>query len=244
MAKDSNYQFHLSGESSELIIREGQAPAVKEPVKIKVAGQIGTVAAFLSKRNTDLFQGVGAQQVSADSAIVIVDRKNLKVTLELNPSDPDGTIITGQLQESDELKLFGINANKLFNREELVKLLRFNRLLFADMDQHDTILKAAMSFTAKANTNVEASSDTRGNRANAFQRQVESNAPTEFVLRAPIFKGQAPATFRVEICMDVTDAGPRFWFESVELHEVSQTLRDTLIDEQLEHCKSFPILEL
>ncbi|HUS00599.1 MAG TPA: hypothetical protein VMY77_02670, partial [Chitinophagaceae bacterium] len=58
----------------------------------------------------------------------------------------------------------------------------------------------------------------------------------------PIFKGFDPVRFRVEVCLDVTEGSARFWFESVELHEIMIKQVDEIFDEELKSCEGFVIV--
>lgn len=223
---------------NELIIREGKALDQKAPEKIKICGDINSISGFLKKRDA----GGGLQAVDANKALITVDKKNMKIELHLDPENFYGTEIIGSLELSDELKIFQINQVKTFTRDELVKLIKFNKLAFDNTEKHAEILKAYQSFTAQAATDLKQESDTRGNKANSFSKTVNSNIPTEFILNVPIFKGKESRTFRVEICLDVTDGGARFWFESTELHELIETRKEVLINEELKDFQNFVII--
>lgn len=224
-----------------LEIREGQAIPLKEPVKIDIVGNIDAVSSFLKVRSTS---AINHQCVSKMSSIVTVDRKNMSIRLQTNPNDVYGTVITGKLELSDELKAFSINTAKTFSKQELVKLLRFNRMHFADMDIHAKVLGSYQKFSASANTDIKDESDLRGNKLANFQKKVKTDIPDNFVLNLPIFKGREKKTFRVEICLDVTDGGACFWFESVELNEIITRQRDEIIDGELKSCKDLVIIEI
>lgn len=223
---------------NEIIIREGAALEQKEPQKIELSGDIKTVSSFLLNRS----DGYDQQRVDRNKAIVIVDKDNMKITLNLDPQNFYGTIITGSLELSQELKVWSINQSKTFKREELVQLIKFNRLSFDNTEQHDKILKAYMAFEAKTDSELKASNDTRGNRAASINKNVSTNIPTEFILLIPIFKGKEAVRFRVEICLDVTDGGARFWFESTELHEIINTSKDIIFNEELKAAEGFVII--
>lgn len=226
------------GPNPTVTILEGMALDPKYPNRIQITGNINAISSFLKKRN----DGFDLQKVEQSKAVVEVDKENMTIALSLDPQNPFGTVITGVLELSPELKVFNINTNKTFNREELVKLIRFNRLAFDNKDEHDKVLKAYMAFQAKTAGEIGSASDTRGNKSSSFNKSVDSNIPAEFKLLIPIFKGQQPLIFRVEICLDVTDASARFWFESTELKELIETQRDIIFNEELKSCEQFVII--
>jgi hypothetical protein len=227
-----------SANGEALTILEGKALDPKYPNKIAIVGDINSISAFLKNRAT----GHSSQAVDKSRAVVTVDKDNMNILLELDPEYPFGATVLGSLELSKELKIFCINQAKTFKREELVHLLRFNRLAFDNKEQHEKMLQAYMAFTAKTSADLAASNDTRGNKAATINKEVSTNIPTEFTLLIPIFKGKDAMRFRVEICLDVTDGGARFWFESTELHELIETQRDIIFNEELKSCAGFVII--
>lgn len=223
---------------SELTIRQGEALELKEPQKIELTGDINSVSSFLKNR----MDGFDLQKVDKSRAVVTVDKENMRITLRLDPQNFYGTVVTGSLELSQELKVWCINQAKTFKREEVVNLFKFNRLSFDNQEQHDKVLKSYMAFEAKTDSELKASNDTRGNKAASISKNVSTNIPTEFILLIPIFKGKDAMRFRVEICLDVTDGGARFWFESTELHELINTNRDIIFNEELKSCEGFVII--
>lgn len=233
-----NVTVKVQSDQPNIIIRTGAALPLKEPVKVDISGDINTVSSFLKNR-TD---GFDLQKVDKTKALVYANKETMHIILLLDPQNVYGTMVKGSLEFSEELKVFAINQNKQFKREELVHLIRFNKLAFDNPDQHDKVLKAYMSFEAQTNTDIKASNDSRGNKAASVDKRVSSNIPTEFILLIPIFKGKEPMRFRVEICLDITDGGARFWLESVELYELINTNRDIIFNEELKSCDGFVII--
>lgn len=221
-----------------ITILEGKALELKHPNKIEISGDINSVSSFLKNRS----DGFGFQKVDKSKAVVTVDKDLMTITLELDPENAFGATVQGALELSSELKVFHINQARTFKREELVQLIRFNRLAFDNKEQHEKLLQAYMAFSANTSGELSASNDTRGNKAASIKKEVTTNIPTEFTLLIPIFKGKGAARFRVEICLDVTDGGARFWFESTELHEMIEVQRDIIFNEELKVCDGFVII--
>jgi ribosomal protein L32E len=227
---------------NEITIREGKALELRPPVKIQISGDIRTVRSFIEKRkDVDPITGK-LQYISPSTTIVSVDKNNLSITLELDPENIYGTEVTGELSFTPELEQFCINKNKLFSREELIKLIRFNKIWFTEAEAHDKLLKAYQSFAATVNANIGKTSDTRGNVDNTYKKTVETNVPDSFVLNIPIFKGLDKRRFRVEIAIDSTDASTKFWFESVELKELIEIESEIILNKELESCADYVII--
>jgi hypothetical protein len=230
------------GQGNTLTILEGKALDPKYPERINLSGNIHSVANFLAKRH-NLGQGVGLQMVDAERAVVIVDESKMQIALSLDPENPFGTKVTGTLEMAPEIQQFGINTAKQYSREEFVKLLRFNRRFFAS--DHEKLLLAYQKLQIRTASEISQESDTRGNKGMNYQKFVNSDGiPEDFILRVPVFKGFPEFTFRVEICLDTTDASVRFWLESVELHELIQSKVKEILAEELKACEDFVIIHI
>ncbi len=228
---------------NELTILEGKALEQKPPQKIVLKGDIKTVASFIAKRNDkNQFETAGFQWINPDRAIVEVDKEKMEIALHLDPEEYYGPVISGSLSTAPELEQFFINKNKLFNREELIKLIRFSKIWFADAEAHDKLLKAYQAFTATVNANIGKTSDTRGNVDSSYKKTVETNVPDSFVLNIPIFKGMDKRRFRVEIAIDSTDASTKFWFESIELNDIIQVESQAILEKELESCSDYVVI--
>lgn len=238
-----NLTLKVEGADKELVLRQGKALDEKYPEIVKINGDINSISSFLNVRYAgDNAVSFGQQEVDPAKVIVEVDRKELTILLKLNPEHPFGATVKGGLEKSDELLPFHINQNKTFTKEELVKLIKFNKLFFDDTSKHAEMLIAFQKVSSTVNMRANDSSDDRGNKERAFVKEVTSNAPTEFILNIPIFKGFPAQRFRVEVCLDVTEGSARFWFESIELHELMINQRDEIFSDQLKSCKDFVII--
>lgn len=236
--------FHLKVENAgnEITIREGQALPQREPVKINISGDIKTVSSFVSGRKGVLADVAGHQFINKGRAVVEVDKQKRTIVLMLDPADPYGGVITAKMELNPDLVEFSINAKKTFKQKELVDLLKFSGLAFDNYDKHAMLLRSYQVFNAKAYIDMTSDSDNRGNKSSSFNKKVETNLPVDFVLNIPIFKGQERKRFSVEICLEVTDGGCNFWFESVELKELIDIESEIILKKELETCADYVVI--
>lgn len=245
------------GESEQvLVIREGQALPLKEPLVINITGDIFSVKNFVEKRYlkadplpTDTREKLALlpckvdynlQQFYKDTPVITFDKKNLSISLQVNPQDFYGPSVTGKMEVSEDLKPWGINQNKMFSREQLVKLIRFSKRYFSDAIVHDDVLKAFQNLSLTGNTEIKAASDTRGNRDSQFKKTINAQSvPTSFYLEMPIFEGQPKVKFLVEICMDSSESSVIFWFESIELNDATIKMVDEIFSAQASSFADF-----
>lgn len=236
--KDLNVEIKtLNGNT--LTVLQGNTLPLVPPENIVLAGDIKTVSNFLSVRVNN---GSGSQLIDKSKAVLVVDKKALTIQLLIDPENHYGAKITGTLEKADELIPFAINQNKTFSKEELVKLIKFNKIYFDDAAKHAEMLLAFQKVSSTVNIRSNESADDRGNKERQFVKDVTTNAPTEFILNIPIFKGFPNVRFRVEVCLDVTEGSARFWFESVELHEIMQTQIEQIFTEELKSAEGFVIV--
>lgn len=237
-----NLTLKIEPVNGEVIIREGQALPQKEPNKINIVGDIKTISSFVAGRKGRAADSTGYQYINPARALVEVDKKGRSITLRLDPADPYGAVVTAKLEPNPDLQQFHINGKQQFSQRDLINLLKFSRLYFEDFGKHGDLLKAYQAFTARTSTNLANDADKRGNKNFAFDKKVETGLPATFIMNIPVFKGQEPRRFMVEICLDVTDAAASFWFESVELAEIMELEGEAIIRQELESCKDYVVI--
>lgn len=215
-------------------ILEGKALEPKHPLPLKIIGQIESVNAYLNARwGTAQLPGA-LQHIDKDLAVITMDEANMTITLDVDPNNNFGTVVVGKLEFNPDLNAWFINKDKQFTREQLIALLKFNRRFFADASAHSIMLDAYQKLNLTGQTAMKNESDSRGNKDAAFRKTIDSSTiPTEFILNMPVFKGQPEKKFRVEVCLDATDASVRFWFESVELIEIIEVDRKAIFNAQV-----------
>lgn len=234
---ESEVKVNVSTENGVVLI--GKANTPKEPQSISIQGDFTAVGNFLRVKNktANIFQ-----EIKPENAIVVCDYDNLTIQLQTNPNDVLATTITGKAEFSKEYKEFGINQAKFFNREQLIKLFRFYRRYFPNKEENANLLGAYQNFTASVNKNIADNSDQRGNQSRQFQKTVRTDLPESFVVEIPVFKGEVPVSFPVEICIEDNDSGVRFWFESVELDELIQAKKEEMFKRELSECQNLAII--
>src|ERR1700680_4830780 len=165
-----NLHVKIEGEQKELVIREGDALPAKEPMKVAIAGDINAVTEFLTKRK--IANGTGLQKVDPTSAVIEVDEEKMFIMLHLDPENHYGATVTGRLEFTKELTQFDINGKGTFGRDALLKLIRFNGLLFKDKDKHAALLAAYQAFNMQAHIQANTESDLKGNKSGGFQKKL------------------------------------------------------------------------
>ena len=234
-------KFFPDTTGTEIIYRTGDAPAIIDPEKIEITGDIKTVGTFLKSRYVGKM-AAGLQTVDPGKAVVFVNKEKLIISLVLDPENRFGAKVAGMLSRSTELAEFGINTGKIFNRDAFIKLLKFNAIYFTDKTAHEKVLAAIRKHSSTVTYNRNDDTDERGNKDESFKRTVTTTIPPDFVLDMPIFKGFSTETFRVDVCIDVKAGQLEFWLESVMLHELMETAVDIIFNEELKPAAGLVII--
>jgi len=167
-------------------------------------------------------------------AHLLVDRKNYKLTLNTGEHESHGVAtVTGKLNPNGELGAFKINTMKTWTAKELSDFLKMRRFFFTDREENMKIVQSLNDIKLRVVKEIESSNDFKGQKKHHFEQSVQHEFKLSFTLNIPIFYGTDPSTFKVDINLDVTDAGVQFWLESVELKELEQDMVDRLIDTEL-----------
>lgn len=238
-----NLTLKIENTNGELIIREGKATEplpLKEPKIISIAGDIHSVANFIKNRES----GHSSQAIDKNKAIVTVDKSNRTIVLQLDPENYYGATITAKLEESDELKQFGINKGTRYNRKSLLDLIRFNRLFFEDKVQHAQVMAGLYKLRIKSEQEIQQEKDNQGNKRTLHEVKTvdDGGMIKEFNLTLPLFKGFSSQNITVEICFEVLNGDVSFWLESVGLKEVMEASVDGILAKELESCEGFVII--
>lgn len=215
---------------AEVVLREGTAKKeldVLAPIKTNIAGTIGAVTEYLSKR-------VNTGQFEQKDCYILVNREHVQITLVTNESDPYniGTVHSS-LEIHPKLAEFGINCGKEWTPTELGAFLKMNRVCFKDRSVNMSLVSTLMNFVANINNKIERQVLENGSKTDNFSQVVNSNLPASFNIEVPIFKGSKPVSIEVETFAKVDGRNVTFILLSPGAQEVFEDYRDKAIDEQL-----------
>lgn len=236
-------ELKIDNANGELVIREGKAQEplpLREPKIIAIAGDIHSVSNFINNRQT----GSGSQEIDKNKAVVVVDKYNKTIVLQLDPENYYGATVTAKLEQSKELEQFGINTNTRYNRKSLLDLLRFNRLFFEDKNEHARVIAGLYKLRIKSEQEIQQEKDNQGNKRTLHDVKTvdDGGMVKEFTLTIPLFKGFADQRITVEICFEVLNGDVSFWLESIGLKEATDSAIDGILAEELKSCEGFVII--
>lgn len=211
----------------EVIMREGEALPLHEPVKVEISGVLDSPARWLEKRPE-------LQQIT-NKCHVRVDREMLLIVLQINENAYYGTMIKGTLSLTDAFRKFHINDGHSFTLVELAKLFKMNRSFFETKQKAMELVTTLQNFKGKVNKDLEASNDNRGNKKVDFVQAVESNLPEAFTLHLPIFKGLEAEDVVCEVYVDPDDWSCQLI--SPDANDIVERYRDEEINKVLDRIE-------
>lgn len=236
-------QFLISPQGDKLTILHGNALELRHPERLIIVGQIESVRKYLDARRGVLLSSDSLQHINRDLAVITVNEDEGNIILTVDPNNPFTTSVKGELKANPELAPFQINKAHRFTRETFLDLIAFRRRFFSEVSEWDNLKTKFQRLKITSNSEVDQGSDKRGNRDNNFKKEVNSDeVPASFKLEMPIFKGQPPRKFQVDICVDVTDAGVRFFLESADFIELMELDKKKIISDQLQSYLDYCII--
>lgn len=205
----------------EIVIREGKAVEIHEPVKVVISGTLDAAARWLETR-------MPLEMVNEKACHILVDREKLSISLQCNENNHYGSLISGKLIVSPEYEKFGINSGEYMTNFEMAELIKMNRSYFENRQVAMKLVTELQNFKAKVEKELENSNNNRGDRRILINQAVQSNLPEAFTLIIPLFKGTSKQTIQVEVYINPSDFSCTL--VSPEANDLLEEMRDKEID--------------
>ncbi len=226
----------LDVREGEIILREGQAPAVYDPTNVSVAGIITSPGDWVAKRTGS------KTEVDVSNAFVVANYTNRTITLRTDERSKFGDTIQGKLAIYPDLEKLKINANQTYNEKQLYDLIKFYGTYFSNKSQYTSLLDRLKRFEAKVEQEFQNSDDFKGALAQKKIRTITTEIDLNFQLEIPIFTGCDKLSFGVEINVGMENGTVIFWLESPQLHDLTVEQTEKIFEEQLDRLKDFAII--
>jgi hypothetical protein len=229
----AEFEFKVTpiGNNNELIVRQGDAPIAWDPEIVCLTGTITGPGDYVAKRKP-----------TPESTHVVADYKHRTIALRANESDHFGASVTGSLEIDPRLAAYCINVNKEYFHKELYALLRLRGMQFLDRGEHEELLANLKKFESSVSVVLSSADDLKGSIAEKKITDIKTNLGLEFVLFLPVFTGGDKERIPVEICVGVSGAVVKFWFESVQLAEMIETKTEAIFDTELKRLEKYVII--
>lgn len=235
MEDQSQHHYHVSPGKEEIVIRHGEAPeAIPFRKSVHVSGNIDVPKEHLrspGKRLTEQYVHDSEQDNQLAVSYLKVSRDDRSITFVEDAGMPWENKYHGQLKLDPRFERFQINTGHSRTTHELADLFKMNRTLFETKDKAMVLVSELRQFKAKVEKDIEENDDKRGNTKILYSQAVQSNIPKSFKLNIPVFKGQEPWLFEVEIEIDPSDLSCRLI--SPEANDFIEENTNNLIDSEI-----------
>lgn len=259
---EDNVKEHLrlnqlqQNEKGELVIvhRKDDAVKVHYETAVALSGTISAPRKFLEergvedkKRNTEGMGPDKEAQQEVKRSHVLYNYRDLYIHFKGIENHPLSYGINGKLVINPDLTGLLINQKKYFSSKELSQHIRFNRLHFLSKEENLALVNNLASYKAKLSTEIEKEfNNTTGSKRDLYDVKVLNDGkPLGFTLNLPLYIGQTPIKFAVEILVDIQGRDINFWLESVDLVEALKTTAKDIIDGELAffEAKGYVLIE-
>ncbi len=217
-----------------LEIRTGEAEKIFYPVKLSIGGTIGSAHEFYRKRVTKPYGEGVASLHDRNKMHLLVDRVKGSIALYADENNEKGTLVIGTIQKNPFLEAFGINNDTTLDNEDMAKLLKRNRIWFADPKQCGDIVHNMQHFEATWETEIKKVDNSRGLTINSLSRKLITEVPLKFILQIEPLKGFPKETFTVEVGVQVDGSSVEFYLESIDLMEIQMNATIKEVQAQIE----------
>lgn len=220
-------KWSVEEQTKVLEIRTGEAQQIEYPIKVGVEGVLTAPFEFYKKR-------VREQKLhDTNKCHLLVDRQDGKLTLVIDENYSKGTLIDGSVQNNQFLTAFQINTDKSYNAKDLGKLLKMNKIWFADPNQCGQMVHNLQHFEGEWGVRVKNIDNQKGITHSSIERELKSSVPLGFALTIEPFKGFERKTFQVDICVQYQHSDITFYLESIELMQIQLEVKVAKIEEQV-----------
>lgn len=169
---------------------------------------------------------------------VIVNRDAFSVELVLNESSfYDRDSIKGVLSIHPKFVEFGINTGKKWSPNELGDFFKMNRSFFASKAENMALVSQLKYFISEVNQKVEKLASDKGDKTDHFSQTVNSNIPSVFSIKIPIWKGGKAETIEVETVATISGREISLMLIAPDANDLIEQERNTAIDAEIEKIK-------
>lgn len=211
---------------AEIIIREGEAPEVHDPITVSINGTIDAVTRYLRNREIP--------QEKQHDCFITVNKETGDIVLKIEEHSFFCDTIIAKIEEHPSITNFGINTGEHVLPEKMANHLKMRKHFFESQSEYASVYSALRAFKAKVNQAIEAIKDDRGNFDLKKAQVVEHNIPAGFNIKVPLFKGMDPVVVPVEF---IVNSSLDVALSSTDLIQMIDEVRESAIDKQIKEIQ-------
>jgi hypothetical protein len=238
-----NIAYPMANVLGDVVIREGQAEPIYDPVKVDISGTIFAPYQYLAGKITarEKVQHIDGMFIEEDvydpeCCHLEVYSEEGRIVFIGNEKDKFQTRVEGRLEHTAEYDSFDINSvGAMWTRDSMIQLFRRNRHHFKDPQKCIDIIKGLRDYTSQVQKMHKNREENSGNVEKSYEAVVEKlSFDVEFELNIAIFKSTPKETFNVEIAVDASGSALQFYMISDELFEIEEEIAKKQIAGQID----------
>jgi hypothetical protein len=226
-------KFIFNPTGSELTIRTGDAEEIQYAKPISIDGVIDAPAQFLAGKFVEAHN---------DNSHLRIYGQEGKLELYVNDTDPNSMhVIKGSLKKSTDLATFQINKDTRFSVGDFLRFIKVSRFFFASREAHGKLVTSLQKWSGNIDTAIRQHNDNKGNSDFQLEQKVRlaDGFVDKFDLLIPIFQGDTPVQFTVEIGLDPKNAAILIYLFSDDLIELEAKRRAQLMETALNEFEKY-----
>ncbi len=221
----------------EITNREGEAPAIRQPKKVIIAGNIYSVREFITKQ----LAGVTGLQFG-HIIIENLDKVGKLPTIKLDTSpamDGQGHEITSSLDMNSDFGDFQFNKEDAGRTtKQLISFLRSHSHCFSSVEEVRALIKKLQNQEVKFEQIASQEDDRKGKIETSIKEQLKitkGELPDVLNISVPFFNGTPMQSIQAEIEIDRRGTIPVFSFyclgiEADVMNTASQLVKDQIVE--------------
>lgn len=236
--KDNDVRVAITPHERELVIRTGAAEPVvpfreQSNITTTIGGPLEHITKLLELLQYQPKDGTNdGDGCTLDASYVAIDRDAMNIVFHESAGWPWQRQIVGELKFTARFQKWGINTANHWPPHKLADFIKMNRSDFEDVSVAMKLVSDLRNFTAKIDREIENRDDKRANVRAIKIQTVNSNLPDNFRLAIPVFKGENPINFEVEVAIDADTLNCSL--VSPEINDWIAKTVDAVMDEQKE----------
>lgn len=219
-----NNQYHFMATQGVSTILMGDAPKQYNPANLSITGDINAPLSYAEVR----------KGIDINDSFVTFDYKNLNITLIVGEHLEVGQKkIKGQLRNYSLWNVLKLNNEKVYTKEDLLKIFKFLPHIFVNPEHYRQLMFALENFNAEVvYNNSESKTSGSGSKNKAFKID-HPLLGFEFQIKVPLFEGCDPQIINLSLYLEPQSGSVVFYvicepFEQMKVDFLEKIYSDIL----------------
>ena len=175
-------------------------------------------------------------------SMVEIDEENCSIRLTVGYDQYPRIVIKGDAVVNPIFKELGINSGNGYTAKDMALLLQSNMRIFESKSAFVEARKRFTNFSAKVTKIQNETNDQKGNKSNSAHTTVDGFGMESIIIHVPIFKGQDPVHFSIDLECEEVMGTLRFFLVSFELEKTIMEAKKSMLQAESQKFGKLPII--